>query len=249
VLSPGKIWGFFGAAIIGYILAFCATVHNAMRQFLPLIILIVFSTLFQFFSCSSKTIHDNKSASNDTLDKQISQSIEGYKNRQIHKTLTEQIIDSTNDDGLLLVVFDNLSQKLVTDYNKEYGIVTSWNKARQAIYMIWLLESEVNNGGFNQFYANSSGQFYKLLPDALKLVGANKFADLVELANKTFERENDKITKHQDGTVEGFSKSYENNPLNKYDDAFYNLDNNGKLQNLQVDFIRKHKQEFVDEIN
>ena len=87
--------------------------------------------------------------------------------------------------------------------------------------MIWALEAEVNNGGYNQFYFNSSGQFYKHLPKYLKLIGANKFANLTKSANETFEKENPKITQHQDGTLEGFSKSYEDNPLNKFDDEFF----------------------------
>jgi hypothetical protein len=127
----------------------------------------------------------------------------------------------------------------------EYQTVLTWTKPQQAIYTIWWLEAEVNNGGYNQFYANSSGQFYKLLPDALKLVGAVKFADLTERANKTYESENKKITEHQDGTVEGFSKSYDDNPLNKFDDEFYDLYKTEDLQQLQVNFIRKNKLEFI----
>ena len=122
----------------------------------------------------------------------------------------------------------------------------NWNKPRQAIYMIWLLEAEVNNGGYNQFYFNSSGQFYKHLPDALKLVGADKFAELTKKANNIYEKENTKITKDQDGAIEGFSKSYDDNPLNKFDDEFYELYKTENLQQIQVDFIRKHKTEFID---
>ncbi|MEI9908904.1 MAG: DUF4375 domain-containing protein [Bacteroidota bacterium] len=206
----------------------------------------MFASLFKLFGCSPKKNQENKNVSKDTLDKQISKSIEDFKNRPIHKTLTEQIIDAASDDELLQVVFDNLSEKQPADYTKEYKTVTAWNKERQAIYVIWLLEAEVNNGGYNQYYFNSSGQFYKLLPDALKLVGANKFATLTEKANSTYEKENDKITKHQDRTLEGFSKSYEDNPLNKFDDEFYVLYKAENLQKLQVEFIRKHKQEFID---
>jgi Domain of unknown function (DUF4375) len=100
--------------------------------------------------------------------------------------LTEQIIDTTSYKNLLQVVFDNLSERQPTDNEKEYETVTNWNKSRQAIYMIWLLEGEANNGGYNQFYFNSSGQFYKYLPEMLKLVGAIKFADLTQRANNTF---------------------------------------------------------------
>ncbi|PUV25076.1 DMP19 family protein [Sphingobacterium sp. DR205] len=164
----------------------------------------------------------------------------------IQTPLTEHIIDTTSDEMLLKVVYDNLYRKLSAAYDKEYEIVMSWNKSRQAIYMIVQLEAEVNNGGYNQFYSNSSGQFAKALPEALKLVGATKFADLTERANNTFEKEKSKITEHQDGTVEGFSKSYENNPLNKFDDEFYKLNDAKNLQKIQVDYIRKNKKEFTD---
>lgn len=160
--------------------------------------------------------------------------------------MTSQIIDDTSDDDLLQVVFDNLSEKLPADYEKEYTTVLGWNKSRQAIYMIWLLEGEVNNGGYNQFYFNSSGQFYKHLPDALRRINAIKTADLTVAANNTYEKQNDKITKHQDGTLEGFSRSYEDNPLNDFDEQFYALSKIENLQKLQVEFIRKHKFDFSD---
>lgn len=210
-----------------------------------IIIIGVITATLNLFSCSGQIKKDDGKLSEE-LDEQIANSVDAFKNRPIHKKLTEQIIDTTSNDNLLQVIFDNLSEKQPTDYKKEYETTMSWNKSRQAIYMIWLLEAEVNNGGYNQFYSNSSGQFYKHLPDALKLIGANKFADLTKRANETFERENPKITQHQDGTLEGFNKSYDGNPLNRYDDEFYNLYKIENLQQIQVDFIRKNKKEFID---
>ncbi|MDX2048252.1 MAG: DUF4375 domain-containing protein [Chitinophagaceae bacterium] len=209
------------------------------------IIMGIISTILNLFGCSGQTNKADGKLSKET-EEQFSKSIEAFNNRPIYKELTEQIIDTTSDDNLLQVIFDNLSEKQPRDYEREYETVMNWNKSRQAIYMIWLLEAEVNNGGYNQFYFNPSGQFYKHLPEALKLIGANKFADLTKRANDTFEKENPKITQHQDGTLEGFSKSYEDNPLNKFDYEFYNLYKAENLQQIQVDFIRKHKTEFID---
>ena len=203
------------------------------------------TTILNLFGCSGQTKKDDRKLSKADQD-QLAKSIDAFKNRPIYKELTEQVIETTSDDNLLQVVFDNLSEKQPDNYEKEFEIVMSWNKSRQAIYMIWALEAEVNNGGYNQFYFNSSGQFYKYLPDALRLVGANKFADLTEKANKIFETENDKITKHQDGTIEGFSKSYDDNPLNDLDTEFYELYKTENLQRIQVDFIRKNRNQFVD---
>lgn len=205
----------------------------------------IIATILNLFGCSGQTKKKESGLSKE-MKEQLANSVEAFKNRPIYKELTELIIDTTADDNLLQVVFDNLSEKQPADYEKEFETVMSWNKSRQAIYMIWALEAEVNNGGYNQFYFNSSGQFYKHLPDALKLVGATKFADLTKRANETFEKENPKITQHQDGTIEGFSKSYDNNPLNKFDDEFYELYKMENLQQIQVNFIRNNKKEFID---
>jgi hypothetical protein len=183
----------------------------------------VISTLLSFIGCSGQSNKKNDGELSKELQEQIAKSVESYNNRPIYKELKVENINTISDKNLLQAVFDNLSEKLPQDYEKEYETVMSWNESRKAIYVIWALEAEVNNGGFNQFYFNSSGQFYKELPKALRLVGANGFADLTLRANNLFEKENEKITKHQDGTLEGFSKSYEDNPLNKLDSEFYEL--------------------------
>jgi Domain of unknown function (DUF4375) len=214
-----------------------------MRQLF--IIMGIIATILNIFGCAERS-NNNDGKLTKVSDEQLTKSIEEFKNRRVHKVLTSQIIDTTSNENLLQNIFDNLSEKQPLDYKKEFETVISWNKSRQAIYLIWLLEAEVNNGGYNQYYFNSSGQFYKYLPDALKLIGANKFADLTKRANETFEKENPKITQHQDGTIEGFSKSYDDNPLNKFDDEFYELYKIEDLQQLQIDFIRKYKSDFID---
>ena len=200
------------------------------------------ATILSLFGCSEQKKQDDGRLSKE-IEEQLTNSVETFANRPIHKVLTENIIDGASDENLLQVVFDNLSEKQPIDYKT----VMSWNTSKQAIYLIWLLEAEVNNGGYNQFYFNPSGQYSKHLPEPLRLVGAEKFADLTKRANETFENENRKITQYQDGTLEGFSKSYDDNPLNRFDMEFYDLYKTENLQQLQVDFIRDHKTDFIIE--
>ena len=47
---------------------------------------------------------------------------------------------------------------------------------------IWELEAQVNNGGFNQYFFNSSGRNAPDAPAALRVIGADKMAAIVELA-------------------------------------------------------------------
>lgn len=206
----------------------------------------MFAFIVKLFGCAEQTKQNSKTVKTDSFSELLSKSMEDFVNRPIHKVLTTQIIDTTSDDKLLQTVFDNLCEKLPKDYNKEYQTVLGWSKAQQAIYIIWWLEAEVNNGGYNQFYYNSSRQFAELAPAALKLVGALKFANLTERANEVYKKENEQIKKYQDGTLEGFSKSYEGNPLDKFDEEFYELYKKEELQEIQVAFIRNHKQDFID---
>jgi hypothetical protein len=206
----------------------------------------VFALLLKLFGYSGRPKQSDKVLKSNTLSEQINKSIESFKNRPIHKRLTTQIIDTTSDDDLLQIIFDNLIDKLPKDYTNEYQTVLGWTKSQQAIYIIWCLEAEVNNGGYNQFYFNSSGQYADLAPDALKLVGAPKFADLTTRANEVYKKEKEKIAIHQDGSLEGFSKSYNDNPLNKFDDEFYELYKKEDLQTTQITYIRNHKLDFID---
>jgi uncharacterized protein DUF4375 len=170
---------------------------------------------------------------------------DGIKNK-VRQRLTVDVFDKIPDSELLQTIFDNVSLKEFPGIKGEYQKVLSCTKSEQAVYMIWCLEGEVNNGGFNQYYYNSSGQFAKLTPEALRLVGANKFADLVARANQMYEDQKAQIKKNQDGTMKGFSESYENNPLNALDAEFYHLYKVENLQQIQIDFIRKHKKEVAD---
>jgi hypothetical protein len=164
----------------------------------------------------------------------------------MYKKLTSQTIDTIEERKLEQAVVGNIVAKMLSDLSDEYDIVMKLSKSQQAIYVIWLVESEVNNGGFNQFFYNSSREFAEYMVEAFTTIGAVKFSNLVQQAYETYKREKEKISKQQDGSSEGFSKSYEKNPLNKYDDEFYALYKKEDLNQLKIDFIRNYKIDFID---
>ena len=56
----------------------------------------------------------------------------------------------------------------------------------QLLVTIWGIEADVNNGGFDQYYFNSYGDQALLAPIALREIGAESMAVLVERANAVF---------------------------------------------------------------
>ena len=54
------------------------------------------------------------------------------------------------------------------------------------LFSIWALEGDVNNGGFHQYYYNTSGDTAYYAPSALRAIGATIMAGIVEQANSLF---------------------------------------------------------------
>jgi hypothetical protein len=55
----------------------------------------------------------------------------------------------------------------------------SLSSAEKTLYVIWWLEAEVNNGGFDQYFFNSAGDNARDVPPALERIGAPVTAALV----------------------------------------------------------------------
>jgi hypothetical protein len=58
--------------------------------------------------------------------------------------------------------------------------------AERVFICVWQLEAEVNNGGFAQYYTNSSGDLAADAPSALEAIGATHTATIVRAANAVF---------------------------------------------------------------
>jgi hypothetical protein len=197
-------------------------------------------SLLKLFGCSGQ----EKKTTNPTTD-EILKSVENFQNRPIYKTLNPDIISKIKDEELEQAIFDNISTNMEGDKREEREIVKTLTPGQRAIYVTWIVEGEVNNGGFNQFYFNSSGQLADMGEDAFKTIGATKFADLIRQANLIYNEIKEDLEKHNDGTIESFSKSYDNNPLNDLDDKFYKLYTDEPLSQMKIKHIRDNIKEFV----
>lgn len=58
--------------------------------------------------------------------------------------------------------------------------------AEQVFLSVWELEAELNNGGFNQYFFNSAGDHAAQVSTALRSIGANNVAAIVDRALATF---------------------------------------------------------------
>lgn len=158
--------------------------------------------------------------------------------------LSRAEFDALGDDRIEEELFNRISMKVDATGEKTAAAVKKLSKGERMVYVTWIVESEVNNGGFEQFFTNSSGRLTKSAVPAFALIGAKKHATLMRRAIAAYSRANPKQSIFKvDKTVKGYQKKYKDKSLGPVDDAFMDLD----LGKLRLDYIRKNAKQFVAE--
>ena len=202
----------------------------------------ILTSILSFFGCKGKNEPEKEKSEMDLI---LEKNFEEYNNRKIYKKLTSEILASIPDDKIEQTIFDNIYEIIGDDYENELKNVKKLTKGQQAFFSTWIIEGEVNNGGYNQFYFNSSGQYAEMSKVGFKTIGADKFSELTSRANKIYSENKKRLEEFDDGTMESFSKSYKDNPLNDLDTEFYNLTES--VSELRIKYIRDNIREFTTE--
>jgi len=83
-----------------------------------------------------------------------------------------------------------IDESILDNKNTWYNYVLNLRINQQVVYTVVLFHSQVENGGFHQYFFNSYGQFAYLTLNNLKLIGAKSRHDLLERALKEVNYEN-----------------------------------------------------------
>lgn len=135
---------------------------------------------------------------------------------------------------LLILIFSNCAQKSTPESKKidTYENVKKELKGTKVEKTIPKanideLQMEVNNGGFNQYFINSSGQncyeTLNALKKAKKVKTAKLLEDAISLINPNHISENEFIEKLQKREVKELYNEKISIELNKLDNEFYKL--------------------------
>jgi len=104
------------------------------------------------------------------------------------------------------------------------------------------VESEVNNGGFLQYFYNSSGNRALFASRSFETIGASHTAGIVKRACAVFpngEPPSDRTEREE--LLERIEEQIED-ALSELDDAFYEY--NDDLENLVLTYVKKHQADF-----
>lgn len=129
-----------------------------------------------------------------------------------------------NDVDLFETLYDGLLKK--SDYGDKKEEL---NDCERVFLSMALLEAEVNNGGFDQFFFNTNDQWNDLLVSSARAIRALDIAMICEKALK--------IKTEFEGPEEGLIEQ-----LDVCDQAFYKSKDN--IGSLCVQYAREHRDQF-----
>jgi hypothetical protein len=109
----------------------------------------------------------------------------------------------------------------VEDLRVRYGSLTT---GQRMLYATLEVEDEVNNGGFNQYFFNTSGESLNDAIRGFETFGSRLHAKLARQARGIYAKDMQRIANAQaDGTLEAFSESYDDEPYAALDSRLAEL--------------------------
>ena len=167
-----------------------------------------------------------------------------FENRTRYPVLTRAILDSLDDQDLFDAIHDYVDLKVEKDYGNEFAIVSSMPRGFQAVYSIWGLKAEVDNGGFYQFFYNKNVDWAFMALEGYKLFGEDKLAAITARAIELYLQEESEQRKYQSDNplemIEKFVEGRKASTLPELDKLFYECDGCDGAE-----YIRAHIDEFV----
>lgn len=158
------------------------------------------------------------------------------------RSLTAALLEELPDASLPDAVQQHVFIKIGEQPEREAEILASLPGSVQAVYASMIVDAQVQNGGFNQFFWNSA-RFADLALKGLEELGAHEHARVLRQAMEVAIAERDRLLPyHVEGSIQAFSGSYREGVFDDLDTLYYNLP---ALDGILARSIRDHPERFA----
>ncbi len=147
----------------------------------------------------------------------------------------DELIDMEKEhriDSLVLAFEASLQRK------EEVKGPNSLSDEERVILAIEALEREVNNGGYSQFFYNSSNEYARIIVDSLNKIGCNKVAGITKRAIDALQIKGDINTESIEEAMDSDNEELDKE-LSLCDDEYY--DAGEDIEGNLFDYIKKNR--------
>ena len=149
----------------------------------------------------------------------------------------DEIFKLTDKTDFLIAMNERLNAR--SSYGEHLERLSS---EEQIFYICNLLEEEINNGGFDQFLYNSSGDYTHRVEECLRTIGATKTADICRTAFSAYGRPIPQDRKQRQKFLDRMENDEISAILSDCDDQFYEYPD--QLEDLCFAYIVANKDKF-----
>ena len=158
-------------------------------------------------------------------------------NSEEKKLDLDKLLTSDNKNNSIIEIDNFISELCVWGENPE-----KLTEQQKNFFYNQNLEREVNNGGFNQYFYNSSGDFAHETIKSLKLIGADKTADKLQKAIDQFPDKTVPKDRTERQVILEKIEEKSNEIWEELDQKFFVYEDD--LNTLNIEYIRQNKNNF-----
>jgi hypothetical protein len=170
------------------------------------------------------------------------------RDRPLPAALTADLLNATPDKGLCGIVADYVigQMKAGAPAQTPQAVVRGLRAGIRMVYVTRVVDGQVNNGGFHQFFFNSSGKFAADAIECFNVLGLPAYAELMRRAVARFAEEGEMQSRiREQRNLKTFFESYKETTLGELDKEFYAMEKTQPLEAARIRYIREHLDEFV----
>lgn len=189
--------------------------------------------IFDIFKKKSKIDDEIKKSMNDYFQKQ-----------EKFKHLKKGELALFPDSDLRTAVMSWMWGKFNEDWTNQFEVIESLPKPCRDTYACCTVVDEINNGGLNQLFFNSTGQFAKMAQEGFRALENENLSSIMIDAIEIYENNKELLDKYNDGTLESFSESYNESLFDELDERFSKEE--PSFDSFLETYIRKNESIFRD---
>ena len=162
-----------------------------------------------------------------------------------YRELTPELLRSISADDVGNAIVQHVAI-LTEDMEDEERAVAIHGlpQGTRAVYSTFIVDAQVNNGGFNQFFWNTPEAVGGMALAGYELMGAEEYAAIMRAAIATYEAEREVLHRYQEqNTLEAFGESYRHTTLGEVDQRYYSLGDH--IYNLWAVFVKTRPELFT----
>jgi hypothetical protein len=161
------------------------------------------------------------------------------------RVIDADTLASIPDSELEIAIFDIVWALPISSVDESIRILSDLGIGYQTIYTTIQLETEVGNGGFQQYFHNSTGRFFPFVREGYQRLGLLSLFEIADAAHAQFDIElaaQPIKSRSPEENLEEFMSGHENSAVDTDADRFNAEKKTAKA--VRTQFIRSHPELF-----